>query len=435
MGRLDERLLNHGVHAQLDAVRAALNSLPDDARSLADDTAPEGAVARAYDTIDHVGGLLTAADPAFVWQGLLDSLMNQVSQMQAYVSQLAAQPAQVGPLDQATEGLMSIAAQMTGAIRITPATTKKINASVGRAITSTVRELRSELRDLEREMEEGRRRQAEMSAQALAQEEQKRAEIAARLDELRTAISAEKQRLDQVVPTFDSTFAQAQAQRDEQFKAAISDFSDESGELVQRVNDEASELSDRLRASVRKLVDDASLQAEGMLEHVSEKRDQVDRLYGVITNTGTASAFRDHAQEQKRQADIWRGMAVAFAIVAVAAAVWAAGHSDDSTHGLVARLAISAAAGAIAAYAGRQSSRHRGREEEARQLELDLTAFGPFIESLPEEKQQGAREELLKRIFVGRVRSHGDAITEESLGLMSEMVNLVIRAGRARPPG
>src|SRR5215216_3063954 len=128
MGRLDDRLLDHAVHGQLDQARAAFNALPEEIRQQADATAPEGSVGRALETLDYVAGLLAAADPSLVWQSLLDSMHSQLQQMQTYASQLASQPQQVGPLDQATDGAASVAAQLASTMRITPGKAKRLDA-------------------------------------------------------------------------------------------------------------------------------------------------------------------------------------------------------------------------------------------------------------------------------------------------------------------
>jgi hypothetical protein len=441
MGRLENRLLDHAVHQQLGDVRAALNSLTGEARYLADITAPEGTVSRAHGALDYVEGLLAAADPALVWQSMLDALLNQLSQMQSYASQLPASPEQVGPLDQAVDGLVSVAAtQLAGAVRITARTASKINARLGGSLTTTVRELRSEVSRLEEEAAAVPSRIRESSTKAMAEEEQRRLEIGARLEELRTAVTAEKTRLDNLVPTYEQQFTAAQTAREQQHDSSLATFNTRAEEVIERVSEEAEKASEGLSKQSETLLKKTTQSINSVLADVREKREHVDELYGVITNTGTASAFRDDAEQQKSQANRWRWIAVLFAVLAAGAAAWAAlsaAHdADDSTHALIARLALGAAAGGIAAYAARQSGRHRQREEDARRLELELTAFGPFIESLPEDAQTEARREFLDRIFVGRTPAAGGALTEESIGLMQSVVDVVMKASRVRvPPG
>jgi hypothetical protein len=299
-----------------------------------------------------------------------------------------------------------------------------------------VRGLRAQVDELATEAAGLEERQRQATAEAMTAEEQRRAEIAARLDELRSTVTAEKTRFDSLVPSFEQQFTAAQAAREQQHRDVISSFDEETRALVQRVSDEAEKTTAEVRDGVDTLLTESATRVDAVLEDVRTKRDEVDDLYSVITNTGTASAFRDDAEQQKKAANTWRLVAVVFGVLAAVATGWAAlSGSDESTQSLIARLALGAAAGGIAAYAARQSGRHRDREEEARRLELDLPAFGPFIESLPDEVRQRVREEFLKRVFVGRKSpSDGPALTEESIGLMQDAVNVFLRAGRGRQP-
>jgi hypothetical protein len=75
------------------------------------------------------------------------------------------------------------------------------------------------------------------------------------------------------------------------------------------------------------------------------------------------------------------------ALGAVIVGLFAIFDRSDNTHVVVAKFIVSAALGGLAAYTARQSGRHREREERARNLQLELTAFGPFIEPLDKDQQ------------------------------------------------
>ena len=168
MARLDDRLLNHAVHQQLDEARAALNSLSAEARHEADATTPTGVYTRAHDALDYIDGLLRAADPALVWQGLLDSILSQLSQVHAQAGQLASQPQQVGPLDQTLDGLASLAIQLAGTVRITATSAKRIEVALGKALTGTVSDLRAEVASLEADAARLEQHQREAVAEGMA---------------------------------------------------------------------------------------------------------------------------------------------------------------------------------------------------------------------------------------------------------------------------
>jgi hypothetical protein len=90
---------------------------------------------------------------------------------------------------------------------------------------------------------------------------------------------------------------------------------------------------------------------------------------------------------------------VVFAVIAVGGAVFALVQRDQSVEHLVAKLAFSLIVGGIAAYTARQSSYHRQREQRARDLQLELTAFSPFIEPLSAEQQEEERVIMTRKTF------------------------------------
>ena len=65
----------------------------------------------------------------------------------------------------------------------------------------------------------------------------------------------------------------------------------------------------------------------------------------------------------------------------------------------IGKLSASALIGGVAAYAARQSARHREREERARNFQLELQAFGPFIEPLSTEQQEEERVVMTRKTF------------------------------------
>jgi hypothetical protein len=83
----------------------------------------------------------------------------------------------------------------------------------------------------------------------------------------------------------------------------------------------------------------------------------------------------------------------------VVAAFLAAREDELSDPAFASKVLISVALGALATYTARQSARHRRREEAARAIQLDLTAFGPFIEPLPEDRQIAERVKMADKTF------------------------------------
>jgi hypothetical protein len=79
--------------------------------------------------------------------------------------------------------------------------------------------------------------------------------------------------------------------------------------------------------------------------------------------------------------------------------IWAVARDASDTNTLVAKLAVSAVLGGLATYTAAQSGKHRRREVRAKDLQLQLTAFSPFIAPLHEDLQQAERVRMTRRTF------------------------------------
>jgi hypothetical protein len=137
-----------------------------------------------------------------------------------------------------------------------------------------------------------------------------------------------------------------------------------------------------------------------------------------------------------RAAWVVSAVAVAFgvvaALIAIGSILWAALEPDDvsSAGVIVAKVTATLAAATIAAYAGRQSGRHREREELAKRLELQLVAFGPFIHGLDVEDQRVVRKEFVARAFTGLPVSDSAkrglfGRKDDNFGVTPELVNAI----------
>lgn len=139
-----------------------------------------------------------------------------------------------------------------------------------------------------------------------------------------------------------------------------------------------------------------------------------------------------------KQADRWRVVTVALALLALVPVVWAVVSTVSGDPGVlsaITKLGAGVVLGGVASYCARQSSRHRMREEEARGLEMDLVAFGPFIEDLPVEARQEARTALVAKIF-GRSYAQSDSsqpsISSEHVSVLGQLADILARGSTGR---
>ena len=200
----------------------------------------------------------------------------------------------------------------------------------------------------------------------------------ARMTDLRATIDEQRPRLDQAI-----------AQFQEQFSAAQSERAAETSVLRKKLEDDVALISLNLQN-----------RATERINSIEESLTEARNLVGVIAVTGTATVYGNEANNQRTEANTWRWMAIIVGVLAglfsALTLIYAPGKSaSEVTLRALGALAILGVAG----YAANQSSGHRSREVRARRLELTLTAFAPFIQDLPPERQAEARERLVATAF------------------------------------
>lgn len=396
MARLEDRLLNHPLHQHLTTVRGHLAEVSDETLAAADEHM-EGAVTRAGAALTYIEGVLGAVDPALTTATALSGIESALSNAATAAAQLNGNPQTAAALDQHIEQALTAVEPMAAASQLTAKRAAGSAKTFDNALTATVKAVAEQAQSLEGELDALEQRRVDAVAQLEADEQQQRTTFQASIDSLTTSLNAEKARVDQLVATHQEQFTTAQQEQHTAFEQ-LRDQLQETGESsIAEFNERADETQKQLEKDV-----------EAVLAEVRSRRDEVEELYGVITDTSTTGAFRDEAREQKKAADDWRKVAIGFglaaAVLAVAFIVLSALAPDkaSSTSAIIAKVTATLVAAGIAAYAGRQSGRHREREEEAKRLELELVAFPPFIDSLDDDQKRDVRKEFADRAFRGR---------------------------------
>ncbi|MTV26081.1 hypothetical protein FTX61_11775 [Nitriliruptoraceae bacterium ZYF776] len=363
-------------------------------------------------TVDEwtsVGGVckeLAAALVAFADDGPGANRLTTVDQL---VNRLLAELGK-WPTDAALDGSVTAAAE----------TFKRSLAGRLRPVNEAVAALRAELDEV-REAEvkaadavESRLVNVdEQVAERLAAVEAKVARVDEQLKESEQTIASQKGRLDESIARYEKQFSEAQAERSTNFKTLLTDAESRLEEAEERLTE----------------------RAEGVMATLAEHRAESEKMVTLIATSGTVDAYGKEAAAQMKQADFWRWAATVLSIVAGVVAVWSvtlAAAGDIEGAQVVSRVATAVILFGVAGYAATQSSQHRRREERARRLELELTAFTPFIASLPDEKQQAAREALVEKLFgqdpTAGTGSDQVALTDDSVTLLSRLIDQLTRA-------
>jgi hypothetical protein len=84
---------------------------------------------------------------------------------------------------------------------------------------------------------------------------------------------------------------------------------------------------------------------------------------------------------------------------------WAEDHDGADLPLTVGALAVPTALGAVAVYAGKESSRHRRNQVIARRTEIELASFAPFLAELDNDRQAELTA-MFAPVFFGQATAH-----------------------------
>lgn len=419
MSQIEDRLLDHPARGLLRGLGAFLDQLQDEQRDQIEELRP-GALKRGSLAVQHIEGLIAAANPLLVPPHALGQMEEPLRRALDASEALPADSAQAANFDGAIEDLVASSQLLAATVCLPEKISKAAAGSFGSALYDRAQSLKAEVEAIRGETQDLATEIQRLDAEGKEAFGQRRSDLQGEFDRVAEAVKTEQGRLDQLVPQFEKQFAEAQ-----------SGWADEWQELKKRVEEKATSEEEQLKARASEAATALSDQADGVLNEVREVRDRVVDLYRVIGDTGTAGAFAGEADEQKKAADRWRRVAVAGAILTILLAIGAVIFStiDDggSSTSHLASLLVAVAAGGLTGYAARQSGHHRDREDETRRLELELTAFGPFINDL--EHPGEARAAYAKRLFKGAERQpNGEAtISKDQVTLLQTLVESLIK--------
>jgi hypothetical protein len=386
----------------------------EEARQAANEYEPQQTLDRAVALAEWIEGLVDIVDPLLVSPAGLDPMVSPLRSAAQAVRSAAANPAEVpnvsAYLDQvfATSGPLVVA---TPAVR---ETASQVARGFGTALGHRTRALKQEADALVASLDATRTELDNLREQTTQADADRSHALQSRIEQLSATVDQMQARVDQLIATSTETFEASEKQRTRAFTGAEQERNaaaeeadkqrqDRFDEIAAEVQSKAMTATNKVREDAEALNEELKTETRETLDHIEVVRAKVDRLYGIISKEGTAGAFHDEAVAERKAADRWRRISLGFGAAAIVAAILSAfiiNVDDTSWPHLIAKLAVTVGFGGVATYAGHQSSRHRHREEHAKQLELDLTAIGPFIEDMP-EGDNTLRNEVRKQ-FVER---------------------------------
>jgi hypothetical protein len=429
----------HPVHENLKQLKQQVGGLSDELLKEAREHDPQASLSRLESVLDYVGALLASADTALVTPQMLEGLNAPLQQIGSALSPLAENREfeQVPNVQTGVDGLLHAAMQIAGAIGVWAKTDeKKAAALLGEAATEKTRQLQELASGLQGQLNQLQEQAAQASDSVKTASEERLNELQGQLDTLKTEADAERTRVQETIDSFGTQFQSGQDTRDTQFEEIKQELATKAEETIEGFKNSASEAQSEAKTEAETAVADLEHKSKEVLSFLDEKKQEAIDMVDTAATSSIAGGFKKEAEEQKEQADQWRrnaiiGGAVAV-LVALAAVVLAFGEWGGGAALIVAKVTAVTLLLGIAGYAAEQSGQHRRREQRARRLYLQLVAFKPVSEPLPEGEKNTVRKEFIERMFVGDpAEDHkGDdlKLSDENLSVLLKFIDL-IRSG------
>lgn len=223
--------------------------------------------------------------------------------------------------------------------------------------------------------------------------------------QFRSAVDAEKKRVDNLTVTATGEIAELQGTATRNFQQQAVEFSEQFEEkmasLLEGGNAELLKLKERLQK---------------VLDYFLERQRLSDQILGAEAASKTAGAYLEEARSQGRQALWWTGGAVVVWLSAIGLSLclalqFTSSASELSVSQLVAadsaRIAVGGVAVTFAVWVMKQVGHHREREREASAIASELTTLRPFIAELVSEERDQILKQVVDRYFPGKGRISG----------------------------
>jgi hypothetical protein len=221
------------------------------------------------------------------------------------------------------------------------------------------------------------------------------------------------------------------------FLVAFRSFTHDQGSVVQ---DAYSPIVERF---------EEQLEARQLVAEVRESRDEAERVLsdtrraaGATGETSLAQHFGAYATKELWNANVLRALCV-LALLAIAggAALLLAGKqaTELTTTREIAKLAITIPIAVLAAYLGREATRHRKIARRARELEIQLQTVDAFTHPLPESLRDQIRTELGKQVFTTAYvdqsddKDAGPSTVNDAGMLIEKIADLLKTVAASRP--
>jgi hypothetical protein len=163
--------------------------------------------------------------------------------------------------------------------------------------------------------------------------------------------------------------------------------------------------SESLHSSIDEQVKKAKSLYENTLTELAEKKEEVNKLLGVISGSTISGNFEQSASDEKSMANWLRYASLgcmALIVIVIGYSFWETTTDDFKWENSVFRIVLAFILSVPSAYLARESAKHREQQYTHLQTSLDLKAINPYVASLPIEQQHKIKADIADRIFAAK---------------------------------
>lgn len=402
MAEWDDRFKGHAVHQAL----SALNELLESVRHLELPTEAHDPLARIASVAALTRRLLDACEPVLTSFNILNAVQKQIGQIHAELSNFSSNR-DLGHLNNANTHVDALLDTLS-----------RISPGRGDPSLQAVTEISSHFRESAEAMLQALQSEASELQGSASQTATSLAQGSARLDQLRGLIDQQQARLDQAVSDFQRQFSEAEDRRRQTFDTAGQKTAAEHAEALAAQKKSFEERLQAFDANGKKL-----------LEQIAEKRQEATDLVHVIGNIGVTGNYKMEAGSERRSANVFRWialLAMVLIVAGVASTLKVALQADAAWQQVFLRIGITIALAIPAAYAARESERHRRLERKYRRMELELSSIDTYLAKLPEATRHELKAKLAERFF-GQSEEEGGSDRDDAVATSAlDIVKLAI---------
>ncbi len=263
-----------------------------------------------------------------------------------------------------------------------------------------------------------------------------------KLDQLSQNLDSSKKEINELLATWQKQHSDSENIRTTEFNSTQQSKNNEFSNWKKTVEEEANiKIKTLIETSTDNLNNSQSAFDEkisNILNDASQKHNDILELHGLVAGDSVGAGYSKSAKDEKKQADIWRFITIAFIALTVGWIFYS--YKLNSVTGFngeviwVEILRVFSLTGVLlfaASYSAKQSKSHRDNEIQARKFALEIKAIDPFISSLDEKEQKELKNKFSDRLFAQQpnmMEKENSIINEKAFNILIKGITDILRA-------